>query len=66
MIASETEYKIKHNKKMSTTAAAASDAPVKSDLFKDVKYYVNGTLVPEVRVFFHAHIFAGGHFNIPN
>lgn len=39
---------------MSTTtttpaaAAAAADASVKSNLFKDVKYFVNGTPDPEV------------------
>lgn len=30
------------------TASVADIPPVKSDLFKDVKYYVNGTLEPEV------------------
>ena len=39
----------------STTASAAvADVPVKKDLFKDVKYYVNGELEPEVKYSFLA------------
>lgn len=30
--------------------SATDDTPVKSDLFKDVKYYVTGTIEPEVSV----------------
>lgn len=36
-------------KTTTTAASAVADVPVKSDLFKDVKYYVSGTLEPEVR-----------------
>lgn len=31
--------------------SATDEIPVKSDLFKDVKYYVSGTIEPEVRIY---------------
>lgn len=30
--------------------SATDEIPVKSEIFKDIKYYVSGTIEPEVRI----------------
>lgn len=31
--------------------SATDEIPVKSEIFKDIKYYVSGTIEPEVRIY---------------